>query len=948
MSVLAPTDPDLVRELERLLAPERVLSEPIQRVAFASDASFYRLIPQAVVRPVALAEVQALFRLARNRRIPLTVRAGGTSLSGQAVSDGILVDIARHWRRVEVLDGGARVRVQPGVIGATVNAVLRPHGVKIGPDPASIASCMMGGILANNSSGMCCGVAQNSYHTLESLTFVLPNGLAIDTAAPDAQARFAAGAPELAAGLVRLKQRIEADPALVARIRGKYRAKNTTGYALNAFLDHQRAVDIFRHLLIGSEGTLAFIAEAVLRTVPDLPAKRTGMLYFATIQAAADAIAPLAAAGAAAVEIMDRAALRSVERQKGAPALLATLGADAAALLVEFHGRDVATADALLAAARPALLDLALTHPVAFTADAYEQAALWKIRKGMFPSVGAVRARGTSVILEDVAFPIERMAEAITDLHTLFRRHGYADAIIFGHAKDGNLHFVVSQGFADPDEIERYRRFIADLVELVVGRYDGVLKAEHGTGRNMAPFVEAEWGPELYAVMRAAKHLADPDGILNPGVVINPHADAHLRNLKSLPVVEDEVDMCIECGYCEAKCPSRDLSLTPRQRIVVRREQARLRDTGGDPALLAALDDRYGWMALDTCATDGLCATACPVDIDTGKLVKRLRHAALTPFARGVANRLARSFATVEAGSKIALRLARGVAAVIGTRGMNTLAGSVRDASGAPVPGWHPRMPDSAPAMPRTDDATPAAIYVPACLTRTFASHGDRPLPEVLVDLARRAGQPVRIPSDIAGACCGMPFGSKGYREAHAIAADDFVERLWRWSEQGRLPVVIDTTACTQTARDVTLLSPLNQGRMATLTVLDAIEFVHDRLLPALTPAKQPGAVALHPTCSAVKLGLADKLARIAGACSERADVPLAYGCCGFAGDLGLLVPELTASATALEAAEIRAGDHVGHYSCGRTCELGMEEATGKAYTSFLYLVERATRPNQR
>ena len=943
--MLAPTDPDLRRELERLLAPERVLTEPIQRVAFASDASFYRLIPQAVVQPTCVAEIQALFRLGANRRIPLTVRAGGTSLSGQAVSDGILVDVARHWRQVAVLDGGARVRVQPGVIGATVNALLRPHGAKMGPDPASIASCMMGGILANNSSGMCCGVAQNSYHTLESLTFVLPNGLAIDSAAPDADARLHAGAPELAAGLLRLKQRIESEPALVARIRAKYRAKNTTGYALNAFLDHQRAVDIFRHLLIGSEGTLAFIAEAVLRTVPDLPAKRTGMLYFATIQAAADAIAPLAAAGAAAIEIMDRAALRSVEAQAGAPALLMTLGADAAALLVEFHGHDAASADALLAQARPALFDLALTHPVAFTADPYQQAALWKIRKGMFPSVGAVRARGTSVILEDVAFPIARMAEAITDLHALFRRHGYADAIIFGHAKDGNLHFVVSQGFADPADIERYRAFIAELVELVVGRYDGVLKAEHGTGRNMAPFVEAEWGADLYAVMREAKQLADPEGILNPGVVINPHADAHLRDLKPLPVVEDEVDKCIECGYCEAKCPSRDLTLTPRQRIVVRREQARLRDTGGDPALLAALDDRYGWMALDTCATDGLCATACPVDIDTGKLVKRLRHEALTPFARGVASRLARSFRTVEAGSKLALTLARGVAAVIGTRGMDALAGAVRDASGAPVPGWHPRMPASAPAMPTTDAASASAVYVPACLTRTFASHGERPLPEVLVELARRAGQSVHIPADIAGACCGMPFGSKGYHEAHAIAAEDFVERLWRWSDAGRLPVVIDTTACTQTVRDPSLLSPLSRERLAKVTVLDAIEYVHDRLLPALTPTKQTGAVALHPTCSAVKLGLADKLTRIAGACSERADVPLAYGCCGFAGDRGLLVPELTASATALEAAEIRAGSHVGHYSCGRTCELGMEEATGKAYTSFLYLVERATRP---
>ncbi|MBA3687175.1 MAG: FAD-binding oxidoreductase, partial [Planctomycetes bacterium] len=660
MATATPTDPGLRRALEAILAPERILTDPIARIAWASDASFYRLIPQAVAQPDSIAEVQALLRLARNRGIPIAVRAGGTSLSGQAITDGILVDVGRHWRRLEVIDGGARVRAQPGVIGATVNAALKPYAAKMGPDPASIASCMIGGIVANNSSGMCCGVVENAYHTLESLVFVLADGTCIDTAAHDADARFHALAPALASGLLALKRRLEADHALVARIRAKYRRKNTTGYALNALLDHGDAVSIFRHLLVGSEGTLAFIAEATLRTVPDLPAKRTAMLAFATIGDAARAIAPLTQAGAAAIEIMDRAALRSVETNKGAPDWIAALGDGAAALLVEFHGRDAVEVDARLERAGPLLMELAPLHPARFTADAYEQAALWKIRKGMFPSVGAVRARGTSVILEDVCFPVDRLAPAIGDLQDLFRRHHYHDAIIFGHAKDGNLHFVVSQAFSDSGEIERYHRFVSELVELVVERYDGALKAEHGTGRNMAPFVEAEWGPEAYAVMCELKRLADPDGVLNPGVVINRDPRAHLKDLKPLPVVEDEVDKCIECGFCEAKCPSRDVSLTPRQRIVVRRERARLVGSGEDPALLASLEGAYGWHALDTCATDGLCASACPVDIDTGKLVKRLRAEAHSPFAQRVALSLARSFAAVEGGARLGMAVARG------------------------------------------------------------------------------------------------------------------------------------------------------------------------------------------------------------------------------------------------------------------------------------------------
>jgi len=183
----ASLPPDALRTaLVRIAEEERVLTRPIELVAFAADASFYRLVPQAVVLSQSVREIQELFRFSREVRIPLTFRAAGTSLSGQALTDGILVEVARYWRRVQVEDGGKKVRVQPGVIGGYVNLVLRPYRAKLGPDPASINACMMGGILANNSSGMCCGVTQNAYHTLDSLKFVLPSGTSIDTADPNA------------------------------------------------------------------------------------------------------------------------------------------------------------------------------------------------------------------------------------------------------------------------------------------------------------------------------------------------------------------------------------------------------------------------------------------------------------------------------------------------------------------------------------------------------------------------------------------------------------------------------------------------------------------------------------------------------------------------------------------------------------------------------------------
>ena len=521
---------ELGAQLKGLMDESRVLTRMIDRIAFASDASLYRLIPRAVVQPMNSEEVRRLFQFSRERKIPMTFRAGGTSLCGQAISDGILVDVGRYWRMGAVEENGRSVRVQPGLIGQQANQMLKRYATKIGPDPASISAARMGGILSNNASGMCCGVSQNAYHTLRSMTFVLPSGTEIDTAAPDADARFRESEPRLAAGLLQLKRQVEANSELSGRIRAKYRMKNTTGYSLNAFLDYSDPVEIFSHLLIGSEGTLAFIAEAVLETVPDLPVKYTGLLLFPDLHAACEAIAPLREAGAAALELMDRASLRSVEEKPGIPAEIRQLPENAAALLVEFQTADANAVEENAARAQVAVQGLKLLSDPRFTDDPVTQDRLWSIRKGLFPSVGAVRAAGTTVIIEDVAFPVDRLADAAVDLIRLFEKHHYDNAIIFGHAKDGNLHFVITQGFNTEREITQYRDFMADLVRLVVQKYDGALKAEHGTGRNMAPFVETEWGSEAYAMMRQLKALADPEGLLNPGVILNPNPEAHLAD----------------------------------------------------------------------------------------------------------------------------------------------------------------------------------------------------------------------------------------------------------------------------------------------------------------------------------------------------------------------------------------------------------------------------------
>jgi D-lactate dehydrogenase len=915
-------------DLEKLLPPDRILDRPIDVAAYASDASFYRLVPRAVLRPESIDEVRAIFAYSRKARIPVTFRAAGTSLSGQAITDGLLVDVGHGWRKIEPLEGGRRVRVQPGAIGGRVNRTLVPFGARIGPDPASIDACMIGGILSNNSSGMCCGVSQNSYHTLDSLVFVLPSGTVVDTSRPGAAAEFERAEPALAAGLIALRDDLRRQPDLVERIRKKYRIKNTIGYSLNAFLDFDTPLEMMRHVLIGSEGTLAFLAEGVLKTVPDLPVKYTGLLLFPHIETAADAVVPLASAGAAAIELMDRAALRSVEKMPGVPPVIATIGPEATGILVEFQspaGTDISQLHTL---ASEAAARLELLEPAEFTSDLVQQARLWKVRKGMFPSVGATRKRGTSVIFEDVAVPTDVLAPAALDLQELFRRHRYDDGIIFGHAKDGNLHFGISQSFNDAAAIRQYEEFTVDLVEMVVSKYDGSLKAEHGTGRNMAPFVEAEWGGAAFEIMARLKKLVDPDGLLNPGVLVNHDPAAHLKDLKSLPEVEEEVDKCIECGFCESLCPSRDLTLTPRQRIVVRRAMQR---PGAD---LAALRQAFEYDALETCATDGLCALACPVSIDTGRLTKRLRTSTQSSFARRIASLAASHFSTTQ-------RLVRA-----GLRGA-PIARPLQRLTGISAPALKSPLPAPAGPLPETSEAGATAILFPSCVSRTIGllpgeSNG-RSVPEAMVAVAARAGQRLHIPRTICQHCCGMPFGSKGYRDAQAIAANGTIAELWSASKEGSLPVVVDTSPCAYAMTSGEGLTDENRERLARLRILDGPAYFNTNVLPSLAVRKRPGTAVLHPVCSLVKMGNVPALTALATACSERVFIPPSSGCCGFAGDRGFLVPELTESATRIPAAEVRAVAADGHYSSSRTCEIGMSRATGRTYQSWIHLLDWAT-----
>ncbi|MHA6794329.1 FAD-binding and (Fe-S)-binding domain-containing protein [Pseudonocardia bannensis] len=915
----------------------RVRTRLIDRVALAHDASHYLLTPSAVVTARDAGHVGELMRACAARGTPLTFRSGGTSLSGQAVTSGVLVDTRRDFRGVEVRDEGRQVWVQPGATVRSANIRLAPYGRKLGPDPASEGACTLGGVIANNSSGMVCGTEANTYRTPAGMVAVLPSGTVVDTGAADADEALAAQEPALHAGLLRLRDRVRASPESVRRIRAQFSMKNTMGYGLNSFLDFDRPADLLAHLVVGSEGTLAFVAEAVFNTVPVKPHAATGLVVFDSLAAATDALPALVDSGAATLELLDAASLRVAAGDQVASAALRSLTVDRhAALLVEYQEMAPEELAARTLRAAPLLAGLpGLAGEALLSNDARARADLWHIRKGLYAAVAGARPRGTTALLEDVVVPVPRLSHTCTELIRLFAEHGYAGAVIFGHAKDGNIHFMLDETFEQPGGRTRYARFTDEMVDLVLGE-EGSLKAEHGTGRVMAGHVRRQYGDELFDVMREIKRLFDPHGVLNPGVVLSEDPEAYLQDMKSVPQTDPEVDRCVECGFREPVCPSRDLTLTPRQRIVVRRGMAVARATG-DHETLAALDADYRYDGVETCAADGMCRTACPVLIDTGSLVRRLRAEDRGPVVQRAGSLAAGHWSGVTRAAAIGLDAAGALpaAATTATRLGRRVLGSET------VPEYRPGLPRGGHRRPAAaDPAAPAAVFLPTCTGAMFGPEaGGEGSTAAFLSLCARAGVELAVPPDADRLCCGTPWSSKGLTKGK-----ERMHELVRGSvsslERGRgIPVVCDASSCTEGFR-----TTLGAGGVE---VVDAVTFVRREVLPRLQVHRRWPSLALHPTCSSVQLGIDADLRAIADVVADVVVVPVAWGCCGFAGDRGLLHPELTASATAAEAAEVRAAAPAVLASCNRTCEIGMTRAVGRPYHHVLELLDAATTPGE-
>lgn len=930
-----------LHDIARFIPGDRIYTDELRRLAWGTDAGFYRLIPQIVIRSNSEEEVSMLLKAADKYQLPVTFRAAGTSLSGQAISDSILIVAGKHWEQYEVLEGGKAIRLQPGIIGQRVNEILKPYGQKFAPDPASVKSAMVGGIVMNNASGMNCGTHANSDKVLRSVRMVLADGTRLDTGNPESRRAFQEKRPDFIRRIEELRDQVRANKSLAERIRYKYAIKNVTGLNILPFIRFDDPFDIIAHLLVGSEGTLAFLSEVTMATEYDYPCKASAMLYFSDIKEACRAVVAMKKLTneqgnwiVKGAELLDKKSLASVND---------TTGENLTAVLTETKAHTPEELQQYIRQIETCLQEFNTYTPVHFTDKPEEYSRYWAIRSGIFPSVGGTRKLGTTCLIEDVAFHIEDLPEATAELQALLARHGYEDACIYGHALEGNYHFILNQSFHTDEEVKRYEDLMNDVKTLVVDKYDGSLKAEHGTGRNMAPFVRYEWGDEAFELMKSVKQLFDPKNLLNPGVIFNDDPKCHIKHFKPLPLTNPKVDRCIECGFCEVNCLTCGFALSSRQRIVIQREISRLRQSGDDPQRLATLLKEYKYWGNQTCAGDGLCSMSCPMHINTGELTHDIRQAELPKGSKGyqLGDFAARHFAGIKNSLRPVLTLADTAHAVMGTTLMTSLTRGMHQTLGIPL--WTPAMPKAYRIRKQLRNHITAkpdkVVYFPSCINQTMGlarkSPEEMALVDKMVSLLQKGGFEVIFPDNMDKLCCGTIWESKGMMDIADRKSKELEEALWKASEEGLYPVLCDQSPCLHRMRETIKKMKLYEPAEFIYT------FLRDRLI--FTPTDEP--VALHITCSMRRMGLADTIINVAKLCSKNVFVPEEIGCCGFAGDRGFTHPEVNAYALRklrpqLEEKGIQRG-----YSNSRTCEIGLTTNSGIPYVSIAYLVDRCTRP---
>ena len=998
-----------LQDLRQFLPSDRIYTDELRTLGWGTDASFYRQIPQVVIRSDGETEISQIVKACQKYKLPFTFRAAGTSLSGQSCTESVLIVAGKHWEKYEIGKNQETIRLQPGIVGAKVNEILRPYGRVFPPDPASIGSAMVGGIVINNASGMNCGVHANSDRMMVSARIILTDGTVLDTGSEESKEAFRKSHPEFLKKIEALRDKVRADEALASRIRTKYSIKNVTGLNLRPLIAYDDPFDIIAHSMVGSEGTLAFLSEVTMKTLIDYKFKASAMVYFLTMKESCEAVVAMKKMKAGeddltysaenlvvkSAEMLDYMSLASVDdpvylqykKDVDAGKIPGVEPGDykgLTAILTETKGITHEQLLEKIEKIQECLKQFKLYIPAEFTEDPKVYGKYWAIRSGIFPSVGGTRPIGTSCLIEDVAFPIESLPEATVKLQKLIANHGYSDACIYGHAFEGNYHFILNQSFADEHEVARYAEMMRDVAQLVVEGYDGSLKAEHGTGRNMAPFVKYEWGDKAYEAMKELKAIFDPEGLLNQGVIFNDDPDCFIKCLKPLPVLDYDFDSvpdgghylmepehstaketieqvkrankCIECGFCEVNCMSCGLTLSSRMRIAVQREILYLEKTGQNPERAATLRKQYKYYGDQTCAADGLCSTSCPMKINTGELTHLIRQLDMNknPMGRKIGEFAANHMAGIKSGLRVVLDVAHLAHVTLGPTLMTNVCRTMNKMG---LPLWTTAMPKKK-RQPKKNDLTQfiieksvphheeehsdlKVVYFPSCINQTMGLSKEAPFKHALVDeviqLMAKAGYEVIFPEGMEKMCCGQIWESKGMLDIADRKSAELEAALWKASEQGKYPVLCGQSPCLHRMKKV----------MKKMKLYEPVEFIMTYLKDRLDfhPTDKP--IAIHITCSTRHMGVDKDMIALAKLCSNNVLIPEGVGCCGFAGDRGFTFPELNRYGLRKLKPQIEAHKIEVGYSNSRTCEIGLEANTGIPYLNIVHLVNISTTPKK-
>ena len=998
-----------LQDIRQFLPSDRIYTDELRTLGWGTDASFYRQIPQVVIRSDGEEEISKIVKACQKYKLPFTFRAAGTSLSGQSCTDSVLIVAGKHWEKYEIGKNQETIKLQPGIVGGKVNEILKPYGRVFPPDPASIGSAMVGGIVINNASGMNCGVHANSDRMMVSARIILTDGTVLDTSSEESREAFRKSHPEFLKKIEALRDKVRADEALAARIRTKYSIKNVTGLNLRPLVAYDDPFDIIAHSMVGSEGTLAFLSEVTMKTLIDYKFKASAMVYFLTMKESCEAVVAMKKMKAGegdltysaenlvvkSAEMLDYMSLASVDdpvylqykKDVDAGKIPDVAPGDykgLTAILTETKGITHEQLLEKIAKIQECLKQFKLYIPAEFTEDPAVYGKYWAIRSGIFPSVGGTRPVGTSCLIEDVAFPIESLPEATVKLQKLIADHGYSDACIYGHAFEGNYHFILNQSFADEHEVARYAEMMRDVAKLVVEGYDGSLKAEHGTGRNMAPFVKYEWGEAAYEAMKELKAIFDPEGLLNQGVIFNDDPDCFIKCLKPLPVLDYDFDSvpdgghylmepehstaketieqvkrankCIECGFCEVNCMSCGLTLSSRMRIAAQREILYLEKTGQNPERAATLRKQYKYYGDQTCAADGLCSTSCPMKINTGELTHLIRQLDMNknPMGRKIGEFAANHMAGIKSGLRVVLDVAHLAHVTLGPTLMTTVCRTMNKMG---LPLWTTAMPKKK-RQPKKNDLTQfiieksiphhegqhsdlKVVYFPSCINQTMGLSKEAPFKHALVDeviqLMAKAGYEVIFPEGMEKMCCGQIWESKGMLDIADRKSAELEAALWKASEQGKYPVLCGQSPCLHRMKKV----------MKKMKLYEPAEFIMTYLKDRLDfhPTDKP--IAIHITCSTRHMGVDKDMIALAKLCSNNVLIPEGVGCCGFAGDRGFTFPELNSYGLRKLRPQIEKNHIEVGYSNSRTCEIGLEANTGIPYLNIVHLVNISTTPKK-